>query len=91
MVIAAARFLPGHVYVSGVIRAKLRVGTPGPAVVVFRSRAQDHRLVRMQTADTNAHLFIHKSGIRQNLEPGIMSGWIAVSDGSPLNFASDWL
>ena len=91
MVIAAARFLPGHIHVSGVIRTKLRVGTPGPAVVVYRSRAQDHRLVRMQAAHTNTHLFIHKSRIRQNLEPGIMSGWIAVSDGSTLYFASDWL
>ena len=68
MVAAAAGFLRRSVHASRVIRAKLCVRTPAATIVIFRGRAQDHWLMRAQAADTKADFFIHKSGIRRNLE-----------------------
>ena len=74
MVAATAGFLRSRIHASGFIRAELCVGMPKLAVVIFGGRAKDHRLVRAQAADTNADFFIHKSGIRRNLEEDDLSG-----------------
>jgi hypothetical protein len=56
----------------------MRFGAPLATIVIFCGSADDHRLLRAQSEDTDANLLIPIGGIRRNLEADIVSRGSAV-------------